>query len=135
MNDKEAMSSGPEPGPERQYQQALAQGRFCIQRCGGCSRHVFFPRVLCPHCGSDRLDWVTPSGRGSVYSTTIVRRKPDAGGDLNLALIDLEEGVRMMSRVEGMAPEAVRIGMPVQAKIIEHQGQPLLVFFAEGGAA
>lgn len=133
MSDKHAMPG--EPGPERIYHEALAQGHFRIQRCAACSRHVFFPRVLCPHCGADRLDWTTASGRGTVYSTTVLRRKPDAGGDLNLALIDLEEGVRMMSRVEGMAPEQVRIGMPVRARIIEHHGQPLVVFAAEGDAA
>jgi uncharacterized OB-fold protein len=133
MSEKHATAG--EPGPERICHEALAQGHFRIQRCGACSRHVFFPRVLCPHCGADRLVWTTPSGRGTVYSTTVLRRKPDAGGDLNLALIDLEEGVRMMSRVEGMAPEQVRIGMPVRARIIEHNGQPLVVFAAEGAAA
>jgi len=106
-------------GPEKQYFDKLAAGRFEIQRCAGCGKHVFYPRVLCPHCGAQRLDWVAPSGRGTVYSTTIVRRKPADGGDYNIALVDLAEGVRLMSRVAGIAPDQVKIGMPVKARIAD----------------
>lgn len=110
----------PPSGPEKQYLDKLATGRFEIQRCAACGKHVFYPRVLCPHCGSDRLDWVAPSGRGTVYSTTIVRRKPADGGDYNIVLVDLEEGVRLLSRVAGVAPEQVRIGMAVRARIADN---------------
>lgn len=106
-------------GPEKQYFDKLAAGRFEIQRCAGCGKHVFYPRVLCPHCGADRLDWVAPSGRGTIYSTTIVRRKPADGGDYNVCLVDLAEGVRLMSRVAGIAPDQVKIGMAVAARIAD----------------
>jgi hypothetical protein len=109
----------PPSGPERQYLDRLAAGRFEIQRCEACAKHVFYPRVLCPHCGSDRLDWIAPCGRGTVYSTTIVRRKPADGGDYNIALVDLAEGVRMLSRVAGIAPDAVKIGMAVTVRIAD----------------
>ena len=99
-------------GVEAQYREALDQGRFLIQRCAGCDRAVFYPRMICPHCGAEKLDWVTPDGRGTVYSTTVVRRKPDAGGDYNVALIDLQEGVRLMSRVDGVAPDGRRVQGP-----------------------
>jgi uncharacterized OB-fold protein len=75
--------------------------------------------VICPHCGSDQLGWVAPSGRGTVYSTTIVRRKPADGGDYNIVLVDLEEGVRLLSRVAGIPPDQVRIGMAVRARIAD----------------
>ena len=110
----------PPSGPEKQYLDQLAAGRFEIQRCAACGKHVFYPRVLCPHCGSDRLDWVAPSGRGMVYSITIVRRKPADGGDYNIVLVDLEEGVRLLSRVAGIAPDQVRIGMAVRARIVDN---------------
>lgn len=132
MTEPTSMFEG--PGPEKVYQEALRRGEFQIQHCGGCARHVFFPRVICPHCGSPNLSWVKPSGKGTVYSTIVVRRKPDAGGDINVALIDLEEGVRMMSRVDGLPPEQVRIGMAVQASVIDGKEQPLVVFAPEGGA-
>lgn len=109
----------PPSGPEQQYFDKLAAGRFEIQRCAACGRHVFYPRVLCPHCGGGRLDWVAPSGRGTVYSTTVVRRKPADGGDYNIALVDLAESVRLMSRVVGVAPDQVRIGMAVKARIAD----------------
>jgi uncharacterized OB-fold protein len=105
------------PGPEKQFAEKIAAGSFEIQRCAACARHVFYPRVLCPHCGAGRLDWVLASGRGSVYSSTVIRRKPEDGGDYNVALVDLEEGVRMMSRVAGVSPSDVKIGMKVRARI------------------
>ncbi len=115
-------------GPQKIYFDGLKSGVFRIQRCSACSKHVFFPRVLCNHCGSPELAWVDASGKGTVYSTTVVRRKADAGGDINIALIDLEENVRLMSRVDGMAPEDVAIGMRVKAAIVTENEQPLLVF-------
>lgn len=111
--------SAPECGPEQRYLDALATGRFEIQQCAACARHVFYPRVLCPHCGDSRLTWVAPSGRGTVYSTTVVRRRPADGGDYNVCLVDLAEGPRMMSRVVSVAPAEVKIGMAVRARVTE----------------
>ena len=115
-------------GPQKVFSDALKNGAFRIQRCSGCAKHVFYPRVLCNHCGSPDLTWVDASGNGTVYSTTVVRRKADAGGDINIALIDLEENVRMMSRVDGMSIDDVRIGMPVKAAIVIENDQPLVIF-------
>lgn len=117
------------------YGEALTAGQFRIQRCNDCRRHVFYPRVVCPHCASDDLDWVEPSGLGTVYSTTVVRRPADKGGPYNVALIDLDEGVRLMSRVDGLAPEAVRIGLRVRVQVTTVNGAPAPVFTPlEGGA-
>jgi uncharacterized OB-fold protein len=121
-------AAGNPSGADLHYLSALARGDFLIQRCDACARAVFYPRMICPHCGSDELDWFTPSGVGAVYSTTVIRRKPEAGGDYNVALIDLAEGVRMMSRVVGIAPDAVRIGMKVQARVRIQEGKGLVVF-------
>ncbi|MFD4839436.1 Zn-ribbon domain-containing OB-fold protein [Achromobacter sp. NPDC058515] len=121
-------------GPQEQYFSALAEGRFQIQRCAGCGAHQFFPRVLCMHCGATDLAWTEPVGAGTVYSFSIVRRKPEAGGDYNVALIDLDEGVRMMSRVDGVAPERLRIGMPVKARVLRDEGQALVVFVSAEAA-
>lgn len=119
-------------GAEARYQAQLNEGRFLIQRCGDCKNHVFFPRVVCPHCGSAALAWVEPKGTGVVYSTTTVRRKPDLGGDYDVSLIELDEGVRMMSRVDGVSPSDVKIGMRVRAKVIDEKGVGTVVFTAEG---
>lgn len=122
------MSDLDQGGPERQFRERLSQGRFEIQRCAGCAKHVFYPRVVCPYCGHHRLDWVAASGAGTVYSTTVVRRRPADGGDYNVALIDLAEGPRMMSRVVGLPPVAVKIGMQVSARIAR-MGESTLVEF------
>lgn len=116
-----------ETGVQGTYFKNLANNRFLIQQCAGCKRHVFYPRAYCPHCGSGDLDWVEPSGRGVVYSYSIVRRKPEAGGDYNVVLVDLEEGVRCMSRVEGVAPDDLEIDMPVKAYIEQTASGPILL--------
>ena len=128
------MQTNAPAGAEARYQAALNEGRFLIQRCEGCAKHVFYPRQLCPHCGGASLAWVEPEGTGTVYSTTTVRRKPEAGGDYDVSLIDLDEGVRMMSRVEGVPPQEVKIGMRVKAKLIEAKGARMVVFEPAGAS-
>jgi uncharacterized protein len=116
------------PGPAKIYRDNLASGRLELQICESCARQIFPPNVLCPHCGAMRLRWAATSGAGVVYSTTVVHERPEQGGNRNIALVDLAEGARMMSRVEGVAPEAVRIGMRVRARIAAAEGGPLVVF-------
>jgi hypothetical protein len=118
-------------GIQAQYQQALDQGRFLIQRCSDCARAVHYPREVCPHCGADQLGWEEAKGTGTVYAVTTVRRKADAGGDLNVSLIDLDEGPRLMSRVANLQPDQVRIGQRVKARVQITDGKSLLVFDAQ----
>ncbi len=120
-------------GAEAEYFAALQAGRLMIQRCGDCCRAVFHPRQFCPHCDCADLAWEEASGRGTVHTLTTVRIKPDR--PYNVSLIELDEGVRMMSRVDGIAPDAVKIGMRVQARIAEQGGKPLVVFEVSGEAA
>lgn len=115
-------------GPEREYLAALAAGRFQLQRCAECAQAVFYPRCVCPYCGAARLEWMEPSGDAVVYSTTVVHRKAEQGGDYNVCLVDLEEGARMMGQVVSLPAAQVRIGMPVRARI-EGQGETARVVF------
>ena len=117
--------------PERDFHAFLAEGRFMIQRSASSGRHVFYPRLVEPLTGADDLEWVEASGTGVVYSVTVVRPRPPEV-PYNVVLVDLEEGPRIMSRVDGVAPEDVGIGMPVKARIIEEDGKPLIVFIANG---
>jgi uncharacterized OB-fold protein len=132
------MNATPNPNPapagvQAHHQTELDQGHFLIQHCPGCQMHVYFPRELCPHCGAAPLDWVAPTGHGTVYAVTTVRRKAEAGGDYNVSLIDLDEGVRLMSRVDGLAPQDVRIGQRVKARVQLNDGRGLVVFDTEKG--
>jgi len=107
--------------PDADYQAFLQAGRFMIQRGQASGRHHFYPRAIEPGTGHIDLEWVPASGLGTVYSTTVVRAKPPAVS-YNVALVDLAEGPRMMSRVEGVAPEDVRVGMVVRARITHDEG-------------
>jgi uncharacterized protein len=122
-------------GVQAVHQRELDAGRFLVQRCTSCTKHVYFPRESCPHCGSAALEWTAPQGTGTVYAVTTVRRKPAEGGDLNVSLIDLDEGVRLMSRVDNLAPGAVRIGQRVKARVQVQDGRGLVLFDAVHGAA
>ena len=117
-------------GPEAQFKAYLAEGRFMIQRSASTGAHVFYPRPFIPGSGETDLEWVEAKGKGTVYSTTVNRRSPEKGGTFNVALIDLAEGPRMLSRVVGMAPEDVTIGLKVRAKIEELNGAPAVVWEA-----
>jgi uncharacterized OB-fold protein len=113
--------------PDAEFRAFLAQGQFMIQRSKSSGVHVFYPRAVTPGTGARDLEWVRACGRGVVYSTTVVRKKPPEPS-YNVALIDLAEGPRMMSRVEGVDPAAVAIGMAVQARIVDQDGEPVVVF-------
>lgn len=121
-------------GVQSQHQAALDQGRFLIQRCGDCHRFVHFPRELCPHCGAMSLDFVEPAGTGTVHATTVVQRPAEQGGSFNVCLVDLDEGVRLMSRVEGPAPGDVQVGQRVRARVQMKDGHGMVVF-SSGAAA
>ena len=113
--------------PEKEFFEYLAQGRFMIQHSHSTGQYVFYPRVAAPGTGATDLTWVEASGLGTVYSTTVIRQKPPMP-NYNLALVDLAEGPRMMSRVEDVEPQDVKIGMPVRAKVVQSGEQPMVVF-------
>jgi uncharacterized OB-fold protein len=116
------------PGPERRYLDYIAEGKFMIQRSKSTGDYVHYPRTLNPGTGEADLEWVEASGEGTVYATTVNRQRPDKGGDYNIALVDLKEGPRMMSRIVGLAPDQVKIGMKVRAKIDKIGDTPAIVF-------
>jgi uncharacterized OB-fold protein len=114
-------------GIDARFQRFLDEGRFMVQRSRGSGRAFYYPRVAEPATGDTDLEWFAPTGRGVVYSTTVVRARPPAES-YNVALVDLEEGPRVTTRVVDVAPADVRIGMRVQAKIEQVDGKALLVF-------
>lgn len=105
----DAMSYG--QGPQAIYEAYLAQGRFMIQRSERTGEYVFFPRIPAPSGAMD-LEWVASRGTGTVYAITVNRSR---AGSKNVALIDLDEGVRMMSTLPNV--ETAPIGSRVVARI------------------
>lgn len=120
------MTDMPAGGPEAQWRAFLGQGRFMIQRSRSTGRCVFYPRVMVPGTGETDLEWVPASGAGTVYATTANRSRE---GATNIAIIELAEGPRMMSRVEGIAADAVTVGMAVQARIATLEDGTLNILF------
>jgi uncharacterized OB-fold protein len=117
-----------EVGPDATFRARLRAGRIEMQACDGCKRVCFPPRTHCASCGAQALSWRAIAGTGTVYATTVVRQRPERGSDYNVALIDITEGARMMSRVEGIPPTEVRIGMAVRAQVETADGEALIVF-------
>jgi len=113
--------------PEAEWRAHLADGRFMLQRSRATGGHVFYPRIAEPGTGAQDLEWVEASGDGTIYAVTVVRKK-DPADSYNVVLVDLAEGPRLMSRVDGVALDDLRIGMAVSARIVEADGKPLLVF-------
>ena len=117
-----ATETPPRPAPipdfeTQPYWDAAARSELMLQRCVACGTHRHYPRALCPSCHADTHDWVRVSGQGRVYSFSIVRRAPSpafaALVPYVVALIALDEGPHLLSHVVGVAPESVRIDMPV----------------------
>ena len=113
--------------PEQAFRRHLAEGRFMLLRSRSSGKAMFYPRVAEPLTGAEDLEWVEADGRATVYSSTVISVKPP-GTPYNVVLVDLIEGPRMMSRVDGIPPEEVKIGMAVQARVITEGGQPMVVF-------
>jgi uncharacterized OB-fold protein len=101
------------------FWEATREGRLLVQWCSACDRGIFYPRVLCPFCGASALGWREATGRAMVHAA-VVEHRPEAAGaafvqgqPFCIALVDLEEGVRMMTNVIGCPPDEVRSGMAV----------------------
>lgn len=113
--------------PADDYQSFLNEGKFMLLKPRKGGPAFFYPRLAAPKSGDRDLEWVKATGRGTVYAATIVSQKPPTPNH-NVVLVDLEEGPRMMSRVIGIEPEQVRIGMAVKASIEQVDGQGVLFF-------
>ena len=103
------------------YLARLEKGELAYQSSPGAGKAVFYPRVLCPFTGSNRLEWRVSKGLGTVYATTVVH--PAEGAPYNVALIDCDEGFRLMSRVEDIDPMQVRIGQRVRFRVHRPGGE------------
>ncbi|OGA57629.1 MAG: hypothetical protein A3G81_03895 [Betaproteobacteria bacterium RIFCSPLOWO2_12_FULL_65_14] len=116
------MSGKPVPVPDadsRPFWDGCREHQLRIERCADCGTARFPPSGMCPHCRSSRREWITASGRGTVFSWIVVRHpvpKEMYAGEVPyvVALVELEEGVRMPTNIVGCEPGAIRAGMPVE---------------------
>lgn len=108
-----------EPAPWATYRRMLADGRFPYQRCTACAQAVFYPRVLCPHCGSVALEWSTSAGEGTVYSQTFMAERD--GDGRQVLLVDMAEGYRIMGSASG---RELAIGDSVTLRLVSNPDRP-----------
>jgi uncharacterized protein len=121
-------------GVQLAHQTALAAGQFLIQYCTACTKHIYPPCEVCLHCGSEQISLIVPKGLGTVYAVTTVRRKDVDGGDYNVVMVDLDEGVRLMSVVANVTPSHVHIGQRVVARVENTDRVNKVVFDLAGEA-
>ena len=102
----------------RPFWDAAAQGRLMLPKCKACGRHFFRPEVACTHCFATDWQWVEASGRGSLYSYSVLHKAPAPGFKvpLVLAVVELDEGPCMFSNLVGVEMDGIRIGMPLQVQ-------------------
>lgn len=97
---------------------AAKEEKLTYQKCKDCGKNIFYPRIACPECFSDNLEWTEASGKGTVYSYTVVENNAPSAfiNDMPyvVAIIKLEEGTRMLSNVVGCDPYEVTCDMPVK---------------------
>ena len=116
------------------YWAAARDGRLEVQRCACCGSWRFPPTIACPSCQSEDLVPTPVSGRGSVYSFTVVRQAFDPAYAAELpyvvALVELEEdpNVRILTNIVGAEPSAITVGMPVEVTFEDRDGAALPVF-------
>ena len=102
--------------PLKAYEDALGRGEIIYQACGDCGHVAFYPRLICPECGSTNVEFRPSAGKGEVYTRTVVHsRNRDP---YNVVLIDMDEGFRIMSTVEDAPNDDVQIGMRVELKTV-----------------
>ena len=110
----------------REFWAAAAQGQLLLKTCDDCKRAHWYPRAICPLCGSTRLRWIEASGRGTLYAFSTARR---ASPPYTLAYVQLAEGPTLMTNLIEVAPEAMKIGMPVRVSFQASDEGRMMPFF------
>ena len=122
------------PPPTQTYFRNLSEGRFMLQHSPSTGEWVYYPRMIAPKTGATDLEWKEVSGKGTVYATTVKRQKPPTP-DISIAVVELDEGPRMMTHVQGIAATDVKIGMRVTARIVDSPDDGKMVVFEPENAA
>jgi len=111
----------PKPSPEsRPFWDATRQRKLLLQHCNDCDQYYFYPRPLCRHCLSRNVEWREVSGRGKLHSFVINHRLPKTfptAGPLILAMVQLDEGPRMMSNLIGIEPDPQKLRCDMEVEV------------------
>jgi uncharacterized protein len=105
---------------------AARQGRFTIPVCAGCHRAHWYPRAICPFCASERIEWREASGKGTVYTFSVMRRVKEP---YIIAHVTLAEGPTMLTNIVACDPDTLRIGQPVAVTFQDSDNGPPVALF------
>ena len=124
----------PAPDVETEpYWAAARDGRLLIKRCTSCAHVFHYPRPFCPKCWSDDVEWEEASGRATLYTWSVVRQNDLPPWPERVpyvaAVVDLEEGPRMLTNVEGCEPDDLRVGMALQVAFRKETDEITLPIF------
>lgn len=124
---------GPNPTPtSAPFWRAAADGRLLLQRCADCGACQHYPRELCVACWGDRLDWREAAGTGTVWTFTIAHRPGHPAWEEDvpyvIAIVELDEGPRMLTNVVDCDPQAVEVGMRVRVVFESRDGYGAVQF-------
>ena len=120
-------NSAPESNIEIQpFWDATAEGKLLLKKCNGCGKIHYYPRTICPFCFSDDTVWIEASGKGTIYSYSVIRR---VEVPYVMAYVTLEEGPTMMTNIIDCDMDSVRIEMPVTVSFVDTgEGNALPMF-------
>jgi uncharacterized OB-fold protein len=122
MTTKARKIPAPHPNPETQaFWDAAGQGRFLIKTCRACHKAHWYPRAICPFCASRDTEWVEASGKGKIYSFSVMRRAPEP---FTIAYVTLAEGPTMITNLVDCDFDALKIGQDVRIKFTPTDGGP-----------
>jgi uncharacterized protein len=108
---KERSIPAPLTNPETEpFWAAAKEGKFLIRACTDCGKAHWYPRAICPHCFSEKTEWKEGSGRGTIYSVSVMKRAPEVYA---VAYVTLEEGPTMMTNIIDCDFDTVAIGQKV----------------------
>ncbi len=124
-------------GETKPYWDSCRGGQLLIQKCDSCGEYQFYPRGICANCWSNDIQWHKASGKGTVWTFTVTyqNRTPGFAEDIPyvLALVELEEGVRMFTNIVECEPRDVKIGMEVEVTFVRANDQISIPYFKPAG--
>ena len=120
-------------GETKPYWDSCRRDQLVIQKCDSCGEYQFYARGICANCWSNDIQWYRASGKGTVWTFTVTHqnRTPGFAEDVPyvLALVELEEGVRMFTNIVECEPREVKIGMAVEVTFVRANDQISIPYF------
>jgi hypothetical protein len=135
MTQSDEKTRRPEPEVSRvgaPFWEAAKNGKLIIQHCQACNENIFYPRIRCPKCHAEELDWIDSAGKGTIYSYSVVLNNAPSAFQPDMpyvvAIVRLNEGVQMLTNIVDCDPDAIHCDMAVEV-VFREVGRFVLPLF------